>query len=547
MPQDKTYDYIIVGAGSAGCVLANRLSEDKDTTVLLLEAGKWDRHPWLKLPLKFRDLAEDLRFNWGYDSEPEPQLDGRSIYIPRGKVIGGSSSINGMIYSRGHPSDYDHWRQLGLTGWGYNDVLPYFKRSEGHHGGDTEFHGAEGPLQVARGDDHSKVHQAYLAAGKAAGHPVTDDLNGTMHEGFGPAEYTIGGGRRSSTAKAFLKPALARPNLTVETEAQASRVIFENKRAAGVEFRQRGQMVTARAAHEVVLSGGAFNSPHLMMLSGIGPADHLAANDIDIVHDAASVGQNLQDHFSVLVGYAARGLEEYANQLRLDQLTMAVLNWAIFGKGYLTTLPVGAISYVRTQPHLSAPDIEFLMTRMAPDAQIWVPGITKPKGGFMGCRVILLHPESRGSVTLASNDPAQKPKIFHDYLAVENDLITFRNGIKAARDVYAKEPVAGMVGQEYFPGPGVKTDADIDAYIRETASTIYHPVGTCRMGADTEAVVDEELRVNGVEGLRVVDASVMPTVIGGHTNAPTIMIAEKAADFMRGRTRLAALEPEMAI
>ncbi|NQV56232.1 MAG: choline dehydrogenase [Rhodospirillales bacterium] len=547
MPDSNSYDYIIVGAGSAGCVLANRLSEDKDTRVLILEAGKWDRHPWLKLPLKFRDLSEDSRFNWGYDSQPEPKLDNRSIHIPRGKVIGGSSSINGMIYSRGHPTDYDHWRQLGLSGWSYNDVLPYFKRSEGHHGGDSEFHGGGGPLQVTRGDDHSKVHDAYLSAGKAAGHPVTRDLNGAMHEGFGAAEYTIGGGMRSSTARAFLKPAMARLNLTIETEAPATRVVFENGRAAGVEYRQRGKVLTARANREVILSGGAFNSPQLLLLSGIGPADELAAHGITPVVEAANVGRNLQDHISVLVGYKALDLGQFDSELRLDRLTMAVLNWAFFRKGYLTTLPVGAISYVRTRPDLARPDIEFLMTRMAPDAHIWFPGFKKAKDSFLGCRVILLHPESRGTVTLKSTDPTDKPNIFHEYLAVENDLVTFREGVKAARRVYAENPIAEMTDGELYPGPDTKSDDDIDAYIRDTASTIFHPAGTCRMGPDAEAVVDGELRVNGVSGLRVVDASVMPTVIGGHTNAPTIMIAEKAADFILGKASPAPIEAALEI
>jgi len=542
MAASGTYDYIIVGAGSAGCVLANRLSEDPSTKVLLLEAGKPDRHLWLKLPLKFRDLMTDMRFNWGYDSEPEPRLANRSIYIPRGRVMGGSSSINGMIYARGHASDFDHWRQLGLTGWSYADVLPYFRRSENYAGGESAYHGSGGPLAVSRGDGESYAHKAYLAAGKAAGFPVTDDLNGPHQEGLGRADYTIRNGRRASTSQVFLKPAMKRPNLTVVSSAHTHRVLFENKRAVGVEYRVGGQMVTARAEREVILSGGAYNSPQLLMVSGIGPAEELKKHGIKPVHDSAGVGRNLQDHLHTGVGYASNRTSSFDEELRFDKLTMAVINWTLFAKGHLTTLPVGCLAFIRSRPEVERPDIELLMSRVSPDARIWFPGIRKPVGGYLGCRTLLLHPESAGSVTLRSANPEDKPVIRNNFLASEKDLITLRDGVKAARRIYASEPIKSMVEEELFPGKAVQTDDEIDAYIRDTANLMYHPVGTCRMGSDLEAVVDGELRVNGVEGLRVVDASVMPTVVGGHTNAPTIMIAEKAADFMRGRKAPAPAE-----
>ncbi|MDB5410628.1 MAG: Choline dehydrogenase [Rhodospirillales bacterium] len=540
------YDYIIVGAGSAGCVLANRLSEDRATKVLLLEAGKADRHVWLKLPLKFRDLMTVMRFNWGYDTEAEPHLGGRSVYLPRGRVLGGSSSINGMIYSRGHPSDYDHWRQLGLAGWSYADVLPYFKRSENHPDGESEYHGAGGPLAVAKGDRTSVAHQAYLAAGRAAGYPVTADANAAHAEGFGPADYTIRGGRRGSTSRVFLAPAIGRPNLTVVTGAHACRVLFQGKRAMGVEYRVRGRLATARAEREVILSGGAYNSPQLLMLSGVGPPDELRRRGIAPIHDSPAVGSNLQDHVHVGVAYATEQMKSFDNELRADRLTIAFFNWLLFAKGHLTTLPVGCLSYIRTRKELDRPDIELLMGRVAPDAHIWFPGIREPKGGYLGTRVVMLHPESRGSVTLRSGDPAAKPVIRHNYLAAATDLRALRDGVKAARAIYGTQPLKGMIADELLPGAAIRSDAEIEAYIRDTASTIYHPVGTCRMGTDVAAVVDAELRVNGVEGLRVVDASVMPTVPGGHTNAPTIMVAEKAADAILGRRPLPAEEPARA-
>jgi choline dehydrogenase len=535
MARGDGYDYVIIGAGSAGCVLANRLTEDKGTKVLLLEAGRPDRHPWLRLPLKFRDLMTDRRFNWGYDSEPEPQLGDRRVHIPRGRVVGGSSSINGMIYSRGHPSDYDHWRQLGLAGWSHADLLPYFKRAETYAGGEGDHHGGDGPLSVVLGDAASRAHRAYRTAGANAGFPLTDDLNGAAPEGFGRCDYTIARGRRASASTAYLRPARSRPNLTVVTGAHAGRILFDHARAIGVEYGIAGRAATASAGREILLAGGTYNSPQLLMLSGIGPADHLRAHAIAPIVDAPEVGGNLQDHIHAGVAYETEQMRSFDRELRADWLALAFVNWLLFARGYLTTLPVGCLAYIRTRQGLDRPDIELLMNRIAPDAHIWFPGIRKPRGGFMGCRAILLHPESRGWVRLRDADPASKPVIVHNYLAAERDRATLRDGIKTARRIYATEPLKDMVGAEIFPGAASQSDAELDRFIRDTAITMYHPVGTCRMGADAGAVVDGDLKVNGVAGLRVIDASVMPTLPGGHTNAPTITIAEKAADLLRGR------------
>jgi choline dehydrogenase-like flavoprotein len=534
MTEHRRYDYIVVGAGSAGCVLASRLSEDAATTVLLLEAGGPDRHLWLRLPLKFRDLMTDRRFNWGLDTEPEPHLDGRRVHLPRGRVLGGSSSINGMIYSRGHPSDYDHWRQLGLAGWSHADLLPYFKRSESYAGGASAWHGGEGPLTVSPGDRASPAHRAYCAAGAEAGYPVTDDHNGEASEGFGPADYTIRHGRRASAARAFLTASMTRPNLHVATGALVHRIRFAGNRAVGVDYGQGGDKV-ALAEREVILCGGAYNSPQLLMLSGIGPADHLCQHGIAPLHDAPEVGENLQDHIHVGITYTCPAMRSYDRELRADRLALAFLNWALFARGYLATLPVASLAFIRTRPELDRPDIEFLMNRVSPDARIWFPGWRRRMGGFLGCRAILLHPESRGRVRLGAPDPRAKPLIRHNHLAAAIDRLTLRAAVKAARRVYASAPLKSLVEAELLPGAAVATDAAIDDYVRANAVTMYHPVGTCRMGGDPASVVDEALRVRGVEGLRVVDAAVMPTVPGGHTNAPTIMIAEKAADLIRGR------------
>ena len=542
MSKLKAQDYVIVGGGSAGCVLASRLSEDPDVRVLLLEAGETDRHLRLKLPLKFRDLMSDKSLNWGYATEPEPHLNNRRLPVPRGRVLGGSSSTNGMMYCRAHPRDYDQWRQLGLTGWGYSDVLPYFKRSEDFPGGDPRFHGHGGPLGVSHGDSSSHVYQAYAQASLNAGYPVTPDHNTLDNEGFGPIDLTIRDGRRSSTSQAFLKPARRRRNLTVVTRAHASRVLFEAGRAVGVEYVQGGKTATVRAEREVIVCGGVYNSPHVLMLSGVGPAAELAKHGIKVVHESAHVGRNMQDHVHVGVAYGTEHTRALDAELRFDRLALAAIAWALFKTGHLTTMPFPGIAYLRSRPELERPDVELMLQRVNPQAQIWFPGVRKPTSGFLGCRTTLLHPESRGSVSLRSADPKDKIVIRHNHLSTDADLRTLRVGVKMARDLHATAPLKDMVDGEVMPGPAVQSDAEIDAYIRSTAVMMFHATSTCRMGTDPQAVVDGELKVNGVSRLRVVDASVMPFVPGGHTNAATIMIAEKAADMIRGHAAPVPIE-----
>ncbi len=544
MEQAQTYDFIIAGGGSAGCVLAARLSEDRANRVLLLEAGTPDEHLWMRIPLKFRDFMFPSKFNWNYETEPEPALKNRKLFVPRGKVLGGSSSINGMIYCRCHPGDYNHWRQLGLAGWSYTDVLPYFKRSEDFPGSDEKYHGAGGPLTVSRGDRHSPAHRAFMDAGRAAGFGNTDDHNAATQDGFGAADYTIRNGERASAAQVFLKPAMSRPNLTVFTGAQAGRILFEGKRATGVEFIRDGKTETAKANREVILSGGAYNSPQVLMLSGVGPAAHLRENGIEVVHDAPDVGRHLQDHVHTGVAYNSDAMAHFTRDLRADRLALAGLNWLLFKRGHLATLPVACIGYVKTRPELATPDLELLMNRINPESLIWFPGLRKPKRGYLGTRVVLLHPESRGTVTLRSNNPLEKAVIRHNYLTAPGDIETIREGIRQVRKLYTHEPLRSLAQDELMPGANVQSDDEIDDYIRSTANMLYHPTSTCRMGIDPLAVVDAQLRVNGVTNLRVVDASVMPRVPGGHTNAPTIMIAEKAADMILGRTPLPAEELE---
>ena len=526
------YDYVVVGAGSAGCVLANRLSADGRTKVLLLEAGGADRDIRLRLPIAARPLWFDPRFNWGYASEPEPHCADRRIPIPRGKVLGGSSSINGMFYVRGHPRDYDQWRQLGAEGWSYDDVLPYFKRIETDWRGEGPFHGGSGPLHLTRSASEPHLVESFLAAAERAGFKRSGDSNGAEPEGFGLPDLTIRRGRRASASAAYLRAARDRSNLDVAIGAQATRLRLDCGRAVAIDYLQRGEARTAWAEREIVLSAGAINSPQLLMLSGIGPADALRAHGIAIAVDLPGVGRNLQDHPAAGMDFACAEPIGFDRELRLDRFAVSLARWALCGTGPAAGLPVIGNGFLRTRPELERSDIQMMATSASAFARIWFPGLRKPKGHMFVTRTVLLHPESRGEVTLASADPLAKPKIRFNLLAMRTDLATLRQSIRITRQLFAEPPFAALCGCELAPGPDVESDEAIDAYLRRSVGTTFHPCGTCAMGNGLEAVVDARLKVRGVEGLRVADASIMPTIIGGNINAPVIMIGEKASDLI---------------
>ena len=537
-----SWDFIIVGAGSAGCVLANRLSADPNNRVLLLEAGGPDDRPLMSMPLAWRDTFMDPVVNWGYVSEPEPYADDRRIPAPRGKVLGGSSSVNGMMYSRGYAVDYDHWRQLGLKGWSYAEVLPYFKKSENNWRGEDAFHGSGGELSVARHTPDRVITPRLIETAKALGYKVLDDFHGPEAEGFSTPEFTVHEGRRASTSARFLNPVRQRPNLKVETGALTHRVLLEKGRAIGVEYEQDGEIRRAMADREVILSGGAFNSPQLLLLSGIGPADELKPLGIQPLHDLPGVGKNLQDHASIGMVFKARGKIAFDARLRMDRLLLSVLQWRLFGTGDAAGLPVSAQGFYRTRPELEWPDVQFLITPVSMMAQPWFPGWRKGAGHMLSCANVLLRPESRGEVTLRSADPRDKPKIQFNLLKAQADRETFRRMVRFGQRFFETHPAASLVESPVLPPPGVRTDEEIDAYVRKYIGTAMHPTSSCAMGTGADAVLDEACGVRGLEGLRVVDASVMPTIIGGNTNAPVIMIAEKAADMILNKAPLAAAE-----
>ncbi len=537
----EEFDFIVIGAGSAGCVLANRLSEDRANSVLLIEAGGKDSHPVLRLPLAAGLAYFHKPTNWGHRTTPQDALDGRAIDWPRGKVLGGSSSINGMMYMRGHRSDYDDWRQMGLQGWGYADVLPYFLRSEDHKDRAGPYHGKGGPLRVETAKAENPLYADFLASAEAAGHPRSADHNGAEQEGLGAYDFNIRDGHRESAATAFLKPARARPNLTVLSRTRANRLLLDGKRVTGVEiWSASGGRRTVRARRELVLSAGAINTPHLLELSGIGDPDVLKAAGIETRHALPEIGRNLQEHLGVYLTYRCKDPVSLYALFRPDRAALAGLQGLFLRKGPATSVPLEVGGFLKTRPDLDRPDIHIT----------FVPGLnleTTQKGqgqhGYL-INFYQLRPQSRGSIHVASDNPARHPVIDAGYLSDASDLQCFRDGYRLAAGIADAPPLADRNAGRISPEHALASDAEIDAWVRSAANTIFHPVGTARMGTDPGAVVGADLRVNGLSGLRVADASVMPRIIGGNTSAPTMMIAEKAADMMLGRDPLAAFDPQ---
>lgn len=530
------YDYIIIGAGSAGCTLAYRLGADRDVKVLVLEAGASDRSPIIRVPLTWGLILKHRLYDWQYFTEPEPGLDNREIECARGKVVGGSSSINGMAYSRGLREDYDGWaRDFGLEDWGFDQVLPYFKRSESWEDGATLLRGGDGPLTVKRLRYQDPLVEAFLQATQACGYPYTSDYNGPAPEGFGHMQTTIRHGQRWSAASAYLRPAVTRGNVTVLTGQLAERLCLENGRAVGVSVRSRERRQIYRARREVIVAGGVINSPQLLMLSGIGPAVRLKAAGVAVHTDLPGVGENLQDHLVCDVRWQRRSPGPMHRIMRVDRIMLDVLRAWAFGQGHSCVIPAAAVGHVRSRPDLALPNVQMILAAAPMTMAPYLQPFKRPYQDAFGLKGVYLTPESRGRVSLVSADAGTPLRIQQNFLATEGDRQALREMVKRMREIGAQSPLSPFIEQELAPGPQTVSDAEIDAFVRQTAITLHHPVGTCRMGDDDDpmAVLDARMRVRGVDGLRVVDGSAMPRTVRAATNGPIIMMAEKAADMIR--------------